>query len=482
MKKTLPCLAAVALLASCNLAPEYSRPSAPVPAAFKEDAGSTPEAGVHWEEARPHDDAVRTKWWRPYGDPVLDGLEEQVLVSNQTLQADEAAYREARALVVEARSALFPTVSTTPSVTASRPSQTIGGSGSGGGTSSGGSGKLYSLPVAASYEPDLWGQIHNTVAVNTANAQASAGDLANARLSLQSQLAQDYFQVRALDEERMILDATAATYRQEMDLTLKLVVDGVDSYADLAQIRSQLDTATAQATDLGTARAQFEHAIAVLAGKAPADFSLAVVAFIAVPPPVPVALPSQLLERRPDIAAAERRVAAANAQIGVARAAYFPSLTLTATGGFESSRVSRLLSGPSLFWSLGSQLSETILDFGYRQGENEQARAAYDEAVATYRQTVLGGFQAVEDNLAALHILTMELAQRKAAVDSSRQYLTLARARFQAGIDSYLNVSTAQTANLTNEENAVLTQLELMQASVALVMATGGGWEATDLP
>ena len=481
MKTLPPCLAAVALLASCNLAPDYTRPSVPIPAAYKEGAIAGAEAGVHWAEARPRDDAVRTQWWRPYRDPVLDGLEEQVLVSNQTLQADEAAYRQARALVVEANSALFPTVSTTPSVTASRPARTGGGSGSGGGTNAGSGGKLYSLPVAASYEPALWGQIHNTVAVSAANAQASAGDLANARLSLQAQLAQDYFQVRALDEERRILEATAASYRQEMDLTLKLVVDGIDSYVDLAQIRAQLDTVTAQATDLGTSRAQFEHAIAVLTGHAPADFSLAVAAFTALPPPVPVALPSQLLERRPDIAAAERRVAAANAQIGVARAAYYPSLTLSATGGFESSQLSRLLAGPSFFWTLGAQMSETVLDFGYREGENEQARAAYDEAVATYRQTVLGGFQAVEDNLAALRILTTELAQRKAAAGSSRQYLDLAQARFQAGIDSYLNVSTAETAKLTNEENAVLTQLELMQASVALVLATGGGWEAPDL-
>jgi NodT family efflux transporter outer membrane factor (OMF) lipoprotein len=491
MKRILPWFATIALLTSCNLAPKYSRPSAPTSPAFKE--GGPPGRGesVRWEKAQPRDDAIRAKWWQLYGDPVLDDLEEQVLVSNQTLKADEAAYREARALVVEARSALFPTVTTSPSYTAYRSSKTLqgsapgnggGASGGGAGMTSGGSGQIYSLPVEASYEPDLWGQIRNTVAVNADNAQASAGDLASARLSIQSQLAQDYFQVQALDEERRILDATVATYRHDLTLTLRLFHDGIDSNEDVAQAQAQLDTAIAQATDLGTSRAQYEHAIAVLAGKAPANFSLATAKFSAVPPSVPVALPSQLLERRPDIAAAERRVAAANAQIGVVRAAYFPALTLSATAGFESSHFSQWLTWPSLFWSLGPQLSETLLDFGYRRGQNEQARAAYDQAVANYRQTVLSAFQAVEDNLANLRILTTETEQRKTAVNSSQFYVDLAMTRFQAGIDSYLNVSTAQTAYLTNEENAVLTQLQLMQASVALVMAMGGGWAASDLP
>jgi NodT family efflux transporter outer membrane factor (OMF) lipoprotein len=487
MKKILPWFAAIALLTSCNLAPEYSRPSAPTSSAFKEGGAAVTGESVRWEKAQPHDDAIRAKWWQLYGDPFLDDLEEEVLVSNQTLKADEAAYREARALVVEARSALFPTVSTSPSYTAYRSSKTLaesasGNGGSAAGTASGGSGAIFSLPVEASYEPDLWGQIRNTVAVSADTAQASAGDLASARLSIQSQLAQDYFEVRALDEERRILDATAAAYRQDLNLTLKLFHDGIDSNEDVAQAQAQLDTAIAQATDLGTSRAQFEHAIAVLEGKAPANFSLAVAKFSAVPPPVPVALPSRLLERRPDIAAAERRVAAANAQIGVVRAAYFPALTLSATGGFESSHFSQWLTWPSLFWSLGPQLSETLIDFGYRRGQNEQARAAYDQTVANYRQTVLSAFQAVEDSMANLRILMTETEQRKTAVNSSKFYVDLSMTRFKAGIDSYLNVSTAQTAYLTNQENAVLTQLQLMQASVALVMAMGGGWEASYLP
>jgi len=490
MRKFLPWLAATALLTSCNFAPNYSRPSLPTPDAFKEGAASAPGESVHWEMAQPRDAAARTKWWQLYGDPVLDDLEEQVLVSNQTLKADEAAYRQARALVVEARSALFPTVSTSPSYTAYRSSQTLGGGSSaggtagsgGGGATSGGSGQTYSLPVEASYEPDLWGQIRNNIAMNAANAQASAGNLAGARLSIQAQLAQDYFQVRALDEEKRLLDATADAYRQDLNLTRELFRDGIDSNEDVAQAQVQLDTAIAQATDLGTARAQYEHAIAVLAGKVPASYSLAVAKFSARPPAVPVGLPSQLLERRPDIAAAERLVAAANAEIGVVRAAYFPALTLGATGGFESSHFSQWLTWPSRFWSLGPELSETLLDFGNRRGENEHARAAYDQAVANYRQTVLNAFETVEDNLAALRILSTESDQRKTAVNSSQVYVDLAMTRFRAGIDSYLNVSTAQTAYLTNAESAVQTQLQLMQASVSLVTALGGGWETSDLP
>jgi NodT family efflux transporter outer membrane factor (OMF) lipoprotein len=491
MKKLLPWAAPLLLLTACNFAPKYSRPAVAGPDAFKEGAGAAP-AAVRWEPAQPRDAAARAKWWERYDDPILDDLEEQVAVSNQTLKGDEAAYRQARALTVEARSALFPTVSTSPSYTAFRSSQTLGnsagaagGTAAGGGTvisSGGGRGQTYSLPVEASYEPDLWGQIRNNVAVNADNAQASAGNLAAARLSIQAQLAQDYFQVRALDEERRILDATAAAYRDNLNLTRELFRDGIDSSVDVAQAQAQLDTEIAQATDLENPRAQSEHAIAVLIGKAPADFSLAVAKFSAVPPPVPVALPSELLERRPDIAAAERLVAAANAEIGVTRAAYFPALTLSATAGFESSHFSQWLTWPSRFWSLGPELSETLLDFGNRRGQNEHSRAAYDQAVANYRQTVLNAFEAVEDNLAALRVLTTEAEQRRTAVDSARAYVDLAKTRFQAGIDSYLNVSAAETANLTNEEAAVQTQLQLMQASVALVTAMGGGWEASDLP
>ena len=493
MKKILSCLAALLLLSSCNFAPKYSRPSAPVSTAFKEQPTPAAEP-VAWTQAHPQDDAIRPKWWELYGEASLNGLEEQVQVSNQTLAADEAAYREARALVTEARAALFPTVSTSPSYSAFRTSANVrggtvaAGTGAAGGTSSVGStsgsrGQIYTLPLEATYEVDLWGRVRNTVAVNASNAQASAADLANARLSLQAQVAQDYFQIRALDEEKRILDAAAASYRRNLNIALNLFQNGIDSEEDVAQAQAQLDGAIADASDLGISRAQFEHALAVLVGRAPADFSLApAVKFSAQPPPVPVALPSQLLERRPDIAGAERRVAAANAQIVVARAAYFPTLGLSATGGFESSHFSNWLTWPSRFWSLGPQAAETLLDFGLRRGQNAQARAAYDAAVADYRQAVLSAFQSVEDNLAALRILATEAGQRTTAANSSQHYLDLSLARFKLGIDSYLNVSSAETAYLANEESAVQIQLRRMLASVSLVMAMGGGWDVSQLP
>jgi NodT family efflux transporter outer membrane factor (OMF) lipoprotein len=502
MKRILPLAAATALLASCNLAPHYSRPSAPAPAAFKEAGPDAAGDRVAWEQAHPRDSADRAKWWMAYGDQLLDQLEDQVQVSNQTLKADEAAFREARALVVEARAALFPTVTAAPAYSTFRTSANVRGGTSGGSaagsntggttgsatttatstSSSGGSGQLFTLPVEATYEVDLWGRIRNTVSVNAYNAQASAGDLANARLSIQSQLAQDYFQLRATDEEQRIQDATVAAYRQDLDAAKNLFRDGVDSDEDVAQAQSQLDTAIAAAADIGGSRAQLEHAIAVLVGKAPSELSIPVGTYTVMALPLPDIVPSELLERRPDIAAAERRVAAANAEIGVARAAYFPALDLNATGGFESSHLSNWLAWPSRFWSLGPELSETLIDFGMRRGENEGARAGYDQAVANYRQTVLAAFQSVEDNLSTSRVLSDEVRLRQTAARSSRHFLELSQARFKAGIDSFINVSAAQTADLANENGLVQTQLRLALANVSLVMAAGGGWEETDLP
>jgi len=513
-KRFLPWLAPVALLAACNLAPHYAVPSTPAPAAFKEDHPANANEQAAWAQAHPSDSADRAKWWLVYNDPVLSGLEDQVAVSNQTLKADEAAFREARALVVEARAALFPTLGVSPSYTTFRSSSNVRGaavstgatstttsggttttgttgttsSGSTGSTSSaasasaGQTGQIFSLPLEATYEVDLWGRIRNTVAADAYTAQASAGDLANARLSLQAQLAEDYFQLRATDEEQKLQDATIAAYREDLRIAQNLFRNGIDSDEDVAQAQSQLDTTVAAAADLGVARAQYEHAIAVLVGKAPAELSIAPTAFTVVVMPLPLVVPSQLLERRPDIAAAERRVAAANAQIGVARAAYYPTLDLSATGGFESSHLGSLLSWPSRFWSLGPELSETLLDFGMRRGENESAWAAYDAAVATYRQTVLTAFQAVEDNLASLRILASEVQLRRTAAASTHRYLGLSQTRFQAGIDSYLNIATAQTADLTNQNSLVQAQLQEQLASVSLLMATGGGWEQADLP
>jgi len=474
------------LLSSCDLAPKYVRPTTATPAAFKEAAPAPGPDSPGWKAAQPADDTLRPNWWELYGDPALTALEEQVRISNQNILAAEANYRTARALVLSARSALFPVVSAAPSFTRSRSSQTVRNSSTSTVTASNpGPSAInneFSLPFDASYEVDFWHRVGNQVAASEYSAQASAADVATARLSIQAQLAQDYFQLRALDAERQILEDTVASYRKNRELTGTLFQTGIDSEEDTAQAQTQLDTTIAQATDLRVARAQYEHAIAVLIGKAPADFSLPAAEFKAMPPPLPVGLPSDLLERRPDIAAAERLVAAANADIGVARTAYFPSLTLNASGGWQSSFASDWLNWPSRFWSLGPQLAGTIFDVGARRSLTEQAQAAYDQTVANYRQAVLSGLQAVEDNLAALRILDQEAAEQRTAVDSATHLLDLATTRYTTGIDSYLNVITAQTALLSNRETEVQIRLRRMTASVSLVMALGGGWNTAQLP
>lgn len=515
------------LLSACNPGPKYAKPPAQTPSAFKEATPQDYKEGEGWKIAQPGDDKLRAKWWEVYNDPQLNALEEQVQVSNQSIAAAEANFRSARALVVSARSALFPTVTAGPSYTNSRFSQTsrttvVSGAGSnstttstgttgttgstgttstsstttssgGGSTTSGGTGVAgssgiagvinnYSLPIDASYTVDLWHRIRNTIAANTYQAQASAADVATALLSTHAELAQDYFQIRALDAERKVLDQTLENYRRSLDLTVTLYKTGVDSEEDVSQAQTQLDAATVQETDLGVSRAQYEHAIAMLIGKPPAAFSLEFAAFVPKPPDVPLALPSELLERRPDIAAAERQVAAANAQIGVARAAYYPQLTLTASGGFQTASIAEWFTWPSRFWSLGPQLAQTLYDAGARRAATEQAEASYDAAVANYRQTVLTVFQSVEDNLAALRILSSEVAQQHTAIGSATHYLDLAQTRYKAGVDSYLNVISAQTTVLTNRQTEVTIQLRQMTASVQLIMALGGGWDISQLP
>jgi NodT family efflux transporter outer membrane factor (OMF) lipoprotein len=515
----LALVAALAVLEGCNPAPHYTKPPVQTPPSFKEAVPAEFKENDGWRIAQPSDDKIRGKWWEMYHDPQLNALEEQVQVSNQSILAAEANYRSARALVVSARSALFPTISASPSYTNSRFSQTsriatgsfgsastttgssFGNTGSTGTTSGsgtttttgttsgGGSGSAagsiineFSLPFQATYVVDFWHKVRNTIAANAYQAQASAGDVATALLSTQAELAQDYFEVRALDAERAVLQDTVEHYRQTRDLTRSLFNSGIDSEQDLSLAQTQLDSAMVQATDLGVSRAQYEHAIAVLIGKPPAEFSLPVGEFVARPPDVPLAVPSELLQRRPDIAANERRVAAANAQIGVARAAYYPSLTLSANGGFETSQIQNWFIWPSRFWSLGPTLAQTLFDAGARRAQTEQAQAAYDSAVANYRQTVLTVFQNVEDNLSALRILSEEVGQAHTAVGSATHTLDLSLARFKGGVDSYLNVVTAQTGVLTNRETEVQIQLRQMTASVALIMALGGGWDASELP
>jgi NodT family efflux transporter outer membrane factor (OMF) lipoprotein len=422
-----------------------------------------------------------------YNDPQLSALERQVQISNQTIKVAEANYRSAQALVVTARSALFPTVTTSPSYTNSRfgssRAGTVVASSSGVPVSASGSAtNQYSLPATASYTVDLWHRVRNTIAAQAYSAQASAADIATATLSTQAELAQDYFEVRSLDEQRAILEDTLNNYRQSLHLTQTLFKAGIDSDQDVAQAQLQFDTAAASLTDLGVSRAQFEHAIAMLIGQPPANFSLPPAPFVAHPPEAPVALPSQLLERRPDIAAYERDLAAANAQIGVARAAYFPDLTLSATGGFQSSVFSKWLTWPSRFWSIGPSATQVLFENGALRGPVEQAEANYDAMVANYRQTALTAFQGVEDQLAALRILSAEIDQQHTAVAAANHYLNLALTLYRTGVDSYLNVITAQNSLLSTRLSVVGVELRQMTASVNLIIDLGGGWNVTDLP
>lgn len=510
---TASVVALAVLLTACNPGPKYAKPPAQTPTAYKEAVPQEYKEGTGWKIAQPGDDKIRGKWWELYNDPQLNALEEQVQVSNQSIIQAEANFRSARTLIAGARSSLFPAITASASYTGSQFSKTArttsivpsaaasnaSGGGSTGSTSGTGSGATstttgvagngaigvinnFSLPLDVSYTVDLWHRVRNTIAANTFSAQASAADIATAVLSTRAELAQDYFQVRAIDAQRAILADTLENYRRALHLTEVLFQTGLSSEQDVAQAHTQLDTATAQATDLGVSRAQYEHAIATLIGKPASTFSLPTAAFVPSPPAVPVALPSELLERRPDIAGAERQVMAANAQIGVARAAYYPNLTLNATGGFETSHVLEWFTWPSRFWSLGPQMAETLLDFGARRALNEQAQAAYDAAVAGYRQIVLTDFQAVEDNLSALRILAEEIVEQHVAVNSANRYLDLSLTRYKAGVDSYLNVITAQNTVLTNRETELQIQLRQMTSSVGLIMALGGGWDVAELP
>ncbi len=464
------------LMGGCSFAPVYKKPSVATPNAYKETNG--------WKLAQPGDDVIRGKWWEVFGDPELNIYEDQVCVSNQNIAAALANFMAARALVREARSQYFPTVSANPAVTRSHQStSTTGASGTGtNGTARNVNGTFYSLPLDASWEPDLWGSIRNTVKANVYNAQASAANLENLRLTAQADVAMDYYQLRGQDALKQVFVDTVAADQKLVDLTKVLFEDGIDSEEDVAAAETQLANTRAQASNLGILRAQYEHAIAVLLGQPAANFSVAPKPFEATPPSVPISVPSELLERRPDVAAAERTVAAANAQIGVARAAFFPTLTLSASAGYESTSIGNLISGPSFAWSLGAMLAQTVFDGGLRQATVAQSRAQYEATVANYRQTVLTAFQEVEDNLAAVRILSQEQQLQNGAVQSARRTLNLATNRYQLGIDSYLNVIVAQTTLLNNQQTAVNLQIQQMTSTVQLILALGGGWDASRLP
>jgi NodT family efflux transporter outer membrane factor (OMF) lipoprotein len=457
-------------LTGCTVGPKYQRPAAEVPPVYKEVGD--------WKPAQPNDQNLSGNWWEVFQDPQLNGLEAQVNVSNQNLKAAEAQYTQARALVRYERANYFPTVSVNPSATRNRISNHRPASVVANGITY----NDYQIPFELSYQLDVWGRVRRTVESYREQAQASAADLAAVNLSMHAQLALDYFQARTLDAEEQLLNSTVTQYEQALALIESRYAGGIASDLEVQQARTQLETTRAQAIDVGVARAQFEHAVAVLMGKPPASFSLAPLPLTMPPPPIPVGLPSELLERRPDIAAAERLMASANAQIGVAKSAYYPLLNLAAAGGFESGSITTLLTGPSIFWSVGPSAIFTLFDVGRRRAASDQAIAAYDQAVANYRQTVLTGFQQVEDNVAALHILEHEAQVQNAAVDAAEKYLVLANTRYAGGVTSYLEVTTAQSAALSDEVTAVNILGRRMVDAVLLVQALGGGWDSSSLP
>jgi NodT family efflux transporter outer membrane factor (OMF) lipoprotein len=482
----IPVILAAWSLAGCNVGPTYHTPTVQTPAAYKEVTPENAKYIDNWKVAQPSDQVIRGDWWEIFNDPELNQLEERANKSNQSVASAAASFLAARALVKQARSQLFPTVTTSPSITRSR-QPNLQGFATSGGTGKGGSGMPiiltdYDLPFDATWVPDLWGKIRNTIRSSAYGAQASAADLANTRLTIQAEVAVDYFELRSEDALKQLLDSTVEAYKQSLDLTQALFETGIDSDESVAQAETQLETAEAQDTGVGVLRAQYEHAIAMLVGEPASTFSIPVKALNATPPPIPFGVPSELLERRPDIAASERLVAQANAQIGIARAAYFPTLTLTASGGLQSSSITSWLSWPSRFWSVGPSLAETIFDAGLRKATVEQYRAQYDETVANYRQTVLAAFQQVEDNLAALRVLSDEIKQQVIAINSSQRYLNLATDRYRLGIDPYLNVISAQTTLLGNQQTLVNLQMQQITDSVQLVEALGGGWTRAQIP
>jgi NodT family efflux transporter outer membrane factor (OMF) lipoprotein len=458
-------------LTGCAVGPKYHTPTVQTPPAYKEVGD--------WKPAQPNDQNLGGTWWTIFQDPQLDALELQVNVSNQNLKAAEAQYRQARAVLRYYRADYYPTVTAGLSATRTRvsshrppPSSLFDGI----------TYNDFVLPVDVSYQADVWGRVRRNVESYREQAQASAADLATVNLSMHADLAIDYFLARSLDAEEQLLYSTVKQYEQALELIESRFAGGIASDVEVQQARTQLETTRAQAIDVGVARAQYEHAVAILIGKPPAEFTLPPLPLTSPPPDIPVSVPSELLERRPDIAAAERRVASANAQIGVAKSAYYPLINLGASGGFESSSITTLLNGPSGLWSLGLSAVTTVFDVGRRRAASEQAIAAYDQTVANYRETVLTGFQQVEDSVAALRILEREAQTQQQAVAAAQKYLELAVTRYKGGVTSYLEVTTAQSAALSDEVTAVNILGRRMVDAVTLIQALGGGWDRSALP
>lgn len=456
-------------LTGCLVGPNYHRPSAPTPPEYKENANGKQDQPSNLPE----------KWWTVFQDSQLNALEEQVDISNQNLKVAVAQYQQARAVLRYNRADLYPTITTTPSYgrtrySNNRPPRTS--------IFDGITFNDFQLPVELDYEADVWGRVRRNVESYRAQAQASAADLAVMNLSLHASLAFDYYAARSLDAEEKLLLSTVSAYQDYLNLTTDRYQGGLSSEVDVEQAKTQLQTTRAMAIDVGVARAQYEHAVAVLIGKPPAEFTLPPLPLTAPPPAIPAGVPSQLLERRPDIAAAERTMASANAQIGVAKAAYYPLVELTGSGGFESSTIGTLLQGPSGWWSVGGSALETLFDAGRRRAASDEAIQGYDAAVANYRQTVLTAFQQVEDNLAALRILQQEAEVQDEAVKASESSLDLSTTRYRGGVTSYLEVITAQSAALSDEVTAVNILGRRLASAVLLIQALGGGWDSSTLP
>jgi NodT family efflux transporter outer membrane factor (OMF) lipoprotein len=466
------------LLAGCTVGPKYETPTTPMTDSFKEATPADYQTAGAWLPAKPSDGADRGKWWEIFGDPELNSLEDELTASNQSLKIADSRFRQARALVGVARSQLFPTIGAGVTTQSTQDSQFQPYFATRNPPPEG----LLETPVDLSYEVDLWGQVHRMVSAAREEAQATDGDLETVSLSLHAELALDYVDLRSADAQQRLLDDTVKAFSDALRVTHDRLDGGFAPVSDVAQAETQLDTTKVQATDIGVARAQFEHAIAVLIGKPPAAFSLPPKPLDLEPPPVAPGIPSELLQQRPDIAAAERRVAEANDQVGIAKAAYYPSLNFSALSGFEGTNGANWFGWPSLFWAVGTSLTQPIFDGGRIHALSKQARAAYDGTVASYRQTTLSAFQDVEDNLAALRILALEAKQQREAVLAAQNSLRIFNNLYVGGRDTYLQVITAQTFALTNESNEVDLRRRRMEASIRLVKALGGGWNAASLP
>lgn len=472
MKPTASILAVflAVMLTGCMVGPKYARPTIPTAPTdtYKELDG--------WKTAQPSDQSQRGAWWEIFGDPQLNALEDQLTASNQDLKVAQARFQEARALVRFNRASLYPTISTAPGISSIRDS---GNQPYLPGTHNAGD---FVLPFDLSYEVDVWGRVRRTIAASREEAQATAADLETVNLSLHAELAYDYFELRSADAQKQLLDDTVKAYQESLQLTINRFDGGAAPKSDVAQAQTQLETTRVQDTDIAVQRAQFEHAIAILIGKPPAGLSIPPAPLHVQPPDISPGLPSQLLERRPDIASAERRVAEANEQIGIARAAFFPTIMLSATGGFEGDSITNWFTWPSRFWAVGPSAVETLFDAGRRRATSQGAIANYDATVAGYRETTLTALQQVEDNLAALRILEQEARQQKDATSSAQESLQIFTDRYIGGADPYLQVLTAQTIALQNERNDVDILRRRMDASVLLIKALGGGWNVSQLP